>query len=70
MVSSKHKHSADVGLLLVIVALVLFGLMMVSSASSVIAERFRGDVYFFLKHQLIFGVAAGLGAFLIGFFVP
>ena len=64
------KHSADIGLLLVIAALVLFGLMMISSASSVVAERFREDTYFFLKHQLMFGGTAGLGLFLIGFFLP
>lgn len=68
--ASMHKHAPDVWLLLMIVALVLFGFMMVGSASSVIAERFREDVFFFLKHQVFYGGLAGLGLFVIGYFVP
>ncbi len=68
--SSSSRHSADAVLLLCIIGLTLFGLMMVTSASSVIAERFREDIYAFLKHQLAYGGTTGLVAFLLGFFVP
>lgn len=68
--SAEWKRTGDVGLLLTVLALMLFGLMMVSSASSVIAERFRDDTFFFLKHQLTFGVGVGSVAFLVGYFVP
>lgn len=64
------KHSADGVLLLTIIGLTLFGLIMIGSASAVIAERFRGDVYFYLKHQLLFGATVGLGTFFIGYLVP
>jgi cell division protein FtsW len=64
------KRSVDPILLLTIVGLVLFGFMMIASASSVIAERFRGDVYYFVKHQAFFGGTAALVAFLTGIFVP
>jgi len=64
------KHNLDGLLLITIIALVLFGLMMITSASSVIAERARGDVYFFLKHQLFYGATVGAGVFLLGLFVP
>lgn len=67
---SGSKHSADIWLLLTIVGLVLFGFMMVGSASSVLAERFRQDIYFFLKHQVFFGGTAGLLLFCLGYFVP
>lgn len=67
---SGSKHSPDVWLLLTVVGLVLFGFMMVGSASSVLAERFRGDVYFFLKHQIFFGGVSGLVLFCLGYFVP
>ncbi len=67
---SLSKHAADHILLLVIIGLTLFGFIMVASASSVIGERFQGDAYFFVKHQVLFGGAMGLGLFLIGFFVP
>lgn len=67
---SGHAHSPDIWLLLTIVGLTLFGFMMVGSASSVLAERFREDVYFFIRHQVFFGGTAGLALFLVGYFVP
>lgn len=67
---SHHKHAADALLLLAILGLVLFGMMMITSASSVIAERFRGDIYSFFKHQLFFGGTFGVAALLIGWLVP
>ena len=50
------RHSADPILLLAVIGLVLFGLIVITSASAVIAERFRSDTFFFFKHQLLFGV--------------
>lgn len=67
---SPARHGADPILMLVIVALCLFGLMMIASASAVVADRFRDDVYFFVKHQLFYGGLFGIPAFLIGFFTP
>lgn len=64
------KHSPDTWLLLTILGLTLFGFMMVGSASSVLAERFHGDVYFFLKHQILYGGLAGLALFCLGYFMP
>lgn len=63
------KHPDPV-LLVTIFGLIVFGLMMVGSASSVLSENLRGDPFFFLKHQLIYGVGLGLIAFFIGFFTP
>lgn len=57
-------------LCLVVLGLVLFGLMMIASSSAVLAERFRGDTYYYVKHQLLYGGSLGLLVFLIGFFVP
>jgi len=64
------KKQIDPILLLVIIALTLFGLMMVTSASKVIAERFRDDTFFFLKHQLFYGGTVGLAAFITAIAVP
>ena len=64
------KHAIDALLLLAVLGLTLFGMMMITSASSVIAERFRGDIYSFFKHQLFFGGGVGLLAMLIGIIVP
>ncbi len=65
-----RSHSSDHPLLLVIVGLTLFGLVMMSSASAVIGERFHGDRYFFLWHQLLYGGTVGFILFLTGYFVP
>lgn len=64
------KHAADPVLLLAILGLVLFGFIMVASASSVVAEQFHHDPYFFFKHQVFFGGSFGILAFTLGFFVP
>ncbi len=68
--SKSPKHAADAILLLTVLALTLLGIIMIGSASSVVAERFRGDVFWYLKHQIYFGATLGLGAFLLGYFVP
>jgi cell division protein FtsW len=68
--SASSKHGPDIILLFTIIGLTLFGLMMIGSASSVIAERFRSDVYYYLKHQLVFGLTVGLVTFLVGYFIP
>ena len=66
----KPTSGIDGLLLLTVVALSLFGFMMVASASSVLAERFHSDALFFFRHQFFFGGIVGLVAFLIGIFVP
>jgi cell division protein FtsW len=68
--SKKAHHGADPVLLLIFVGLTFFGLMMVASASAVVAERFHNDSFFFLKHQLVYGATVGLIAFLIGLYIP
>lgn len=44
---------------------VVFGLVMLSSASSAVAYEKFGDNYWYLKHQIIFGLLPGVAAFLI-----
>ncbi len=64
------RHAADGILLLTILALTVFGLVMVGSASAVLAEQLRGDPFFFLKHQLFYGGSVGLLAFIAGYLIP
>lgn len=66
---TRGRHGADILLLLTILGLTVFGLIMVGSASSVLAERFD-DPYFFIRHQLSYGLSLGLVAFAVGYFVP
>lgn len=61
----KTDHTPDYILMLTIFALLIFGLIMVSSASVVIAYESFGDKYYFLKHQLFYGVITGI----LGWFI-
>lgn len=70
MAHNVARHASDHMLLLLVAALTLFGFIMVASASSVVAERFQEDTYFFVKHQILYGGLVGLGTFLAGYFVP
>ena len=65
-----HKQSVDSLLLITVIGLTLFGLMMIASASQVIAERFREDAFFFLKHQLFYGGTVGMVAFITAVLTP
>ena len=58
---------ADYVFLSYFVVLLVFGLIMLTSASSAVGHQLFGDGYFFIKRQLMFGVLPGIIAFL--FFV-
>lgn len=63
-----HKHQTIyvTSLTVIILILVLFGLIMLSSASSVIGYTQKNqDTYYFFKHQLLFGFLPGLILFFI-----
>ncbi|MBI3588905.1 MAG: cell division protein FtsW [Candidatus Liptonbacteria bacterium] len=64
-VKTKTGHSPDYLLLAVIFILTIFGLVMLSSASSELGKIRFNDSYYYLKHQVISGLLIGL----IGFFV-
>ncbi|OGL82817.1 cell division protein FtsW [Candidatus Uhrbacteria bacterium RIFCSPLOWO2_01_FULL_53_9] len=54
------SRSVDYVVLGIVLSLVVFGLLMLTSATSAVAfERF-GDTYWFMKHQLLYGVLPGL----------
>lgn len=59
-----HKRAeVDYVLLSCFFLLLVFGLIMLTSASSVSAFDRFGDTYFFIKRQLLFGVLPGIVAF-------
>ncbi|MFH0891998.1 MAG: putative lipid II flippase FtsW [Candidatus Falkowbacteria bacterium] len=60
--SGNTGHEPDKSLLAVIFIILIFGLISLSSASSVVAYAKFGDAYHYFKNQL-FGLALGLGAF-------
>ncbi|MFB6212511.1 MAG: putative lipid II flippase FtsW [Candidatus Magasanikbacteria bacterium] len=61
----KPKSEPDYTLITLIAILTIFGLVMLASASSDIAKMKFGNSYFYITHQLIYGLSIGL----IGFFV-
>jgi len=58
--------SPDAVLIFILLALVVFGLVMIASAGVAYSRTRFGDSYFFFKHQLIYGVIPG---FILLFFV-
>lgn len=59
MVKNKPKKPDRI-LLSAIIALLVFGLMMIASAGVVLSKVKFGDDYFFFKHQLFWGIIPGL----------
>lgn len=62
LISQQDEREADRPLIFITGAIIVFGLVMLSSASSVIAYNTYHDSYYFFKHQ-IFGFLIGLAAF-------
>jgi len=52
-------------MLILVGALVLFGLVVLSSASGPLGYQVFGDYYYYIKHQILFGVIPGFAALLI-----
>lgn len=57
------RHEPDWSIIAIAGAIIVFGLIMLSSASSIVAYNSYGDSYYFFKHQL-FGLVLGIISFL------
>ena len=60
----------DYFLLASLCILLVFGLAMLASASSDIGKQLFNNSYYYLEHQLEFGLTIGIAGFLVGYFVP
>lgn len=60
----------DYFLLAALCILLVFGLAMLSSASSGLGKQLFNNSYYYLEHQMMFGLTVGLAGFLVGYFVP
>ncbi len=67
--SPKPKTAPDYVFMIIIGALVIIGLVMLASASSDLAKEKFGDSYFYLKHQLTYGLSFGILGFVITSFL-
>ncbi len=65
-----RSGTPDYVLVIMTFMLVVIGLVMVASASSELAKKNFGDSYFFLKHQILYGLLPGLAGFAFTSFFP
>jgi cell division protein FtsW len=66
----RSGHHPDYLLLAVLFLLVIGGLVVLSSASSDLGKIKTNDSYYYIKHQIFYGLLPGLVAFLIAYFLP
>ncbi|MBU6500938.1 MAG: cell division protein FtsW [Patescibacteria group bacterium] len=67
--SKKTGHRPDYFLFALIIIFVVFGLVMLASASSNLGQTKFNDSYYYLKHQIYFGLSLGLIGFCLGYFI-
>jgi len=65
----KAGHSPDYIFISCVIILVAFGLIMLSSASSDLGKIKFNDTYYYLKHQLLYGLSLGVAGFLFASFI-
>ncbi|TSC96324.1 MAG: Uncharacterized protein Athens101410_38 [Parcubacteria group bacterium Athens1014_10] len=62
-----HSHRPDYILIAIFAVLIIFGLIALSSASVVIGYQKFDDSYYFLKHQIFYGLIPGLILFFLAY---
>ena len=65
----KAGHSPDYFLIAVAFILTVFGIAMLASASSDLGKIKFNDSYYYLKHQILYGLSLGLVGFFAGSFI-
>jgi cell division protein FtsW len=65
----QRSSSPDYPFIAFLIVLVVFGLVMLTSASSDVSQARFGDSYYNLKHQVLYGLLPGLVGFFFAFFI-
>lgn len=60
-----RTHAADYSFIILVFAITVFGLIALNSASNVLSNEIFGESYYYLGHQIIFGLSLGTAGFLI-----
>ncbi|MEW6617020.1 MAG: putative lipid II flippase FtsW [Patescibacteria group bacterium] len=68
--STYKTHTTDLVFIVIVLLLTIFGLVMLTSASSDLSKAKFGDSYYYLKHQIMFGLIPGIVGFFLAFFIP
>ena len=63
-------HGPDYFFLAVVISLLVFGLAMLASASSDLGKTQFNNSYYYLEHQIEFGLTLGAIGFALGYFIP
>src|SRR3989338_8679728 len=66
----KQNKSIDYLVLAIVCILVVFGLVVLSSASSDLGKARFDDSLYYLTHQALYGLALGIIGFIFGLFFP
>jgi cell division protein FtsW len=66
----RSRNHVDYVILISFIVLLIFGFVMLASASSDIGKSRFNDTYYYLKHQLLYGLTLGLGGFVAGLLIP
>lgn len=69
-IMSRSKQKPDYVILGLVAGLILFGLIMISSATGPLAYTKFGSTTYFLKHQILYGVLPGIIALFITMRIP
>lgn len=67
--SSKKSGSPDYFLFATIALLTIFGLVMLASASSDLGKTQFNNSYYYLEHQILYGLSLGIVGFLAGYMI-
>ncbi len=67
--ANRSARSPDYFFLAVLVVLILFGLVMLASASSDLGKTQFNNTYYYLEHKILFGLTLGALGFCTGYFV-
>lgn len=70
MSSFRRGHPPDYFLIAVVFLLTVGGLLILASASSDLGKIHFNDSYYYLKHQLLYGLLLGLAGFAAAYFIP
>ena len=67
--TGKRGHNPDYFFFAVVAILTVFGLAMLASASSNLGKIGFNDTYYYLKHQILYGLSFGAVGFLVGYYL-
>jgi cell division protein FtsW len=67
--SHQKSHAPDYFFMAIVFALIVFGLAMLASASSNLGKTQFNNSYYYLEHQMLYGLTLGAAGFLVGYFM-